>query len=71
MDRLRDKYPDRRRQSFKMSPRRSAGNECAQCGEPIDMPEWSEWLNPACARHLWRCMACDYTFETTVHFAAA
>ncbi|MEI8275249.1 MAG: hypothetical protein WCG00_04555 [Hyphomicrobiales bacterium] len=27
-------------------------NECAQCGESIFMPEWSEWLNPACARHL-------------------
>jgi len=46
-------------------------NECAQCGEPIFMPEWSEWLNPACARHLWRCDACGYSFETTVRFAAA
>jgi ribosomal protein S27AE len=46
-------------------------NECAQCGEPIFMPEWSEWLNPACARHLWQCEACGYSFETTVKFAAA
>ncbi len=46
-------------------------NECAQCGEVIFMPEWSEWLRPACARHLWRCEACGYSFETTVRFAAA
>ncbi len=46
-------------------------NECAQCGEAIFMPEWSEWLNPACARHLWQCEACGYSFETTVRFAAA
>ena len=46
-------------------------NECAQCGEPIFMPEWSEWLNPGCARHLWQCDACGYAFETTVRFAAA
>ncbi|MCX7298480.1 MAG: hypothetical protein NTU64_16825 [Hyphomicrobiales bacterium] len=46
-------------------------NECAQCGESIFMPEWSEWLNPACARHLWQCEACGYSFETTVRFAAA
>ena len=46
-------------------------NECAQCGAAILMPEWSEWLNPACARHLWQCQACGYSFETTVRFAAA
>ena len=56
-------------------PARLAGqrtqNECAQCGEPIFMPEWSEWLNAACARHVWQCDACGYSFETTVQFAAA
>ncbi len=52
-------------------PRTRPANECAQCGEPIFMPEWSEWLNPACARHLWQCEACGYSFETTVRFAAA
>ena len=50
---------------------RNSANQCAQCGEAIHMPEWSEWLNAACARHLWRCEACGYSFETTVHFAAA
>jgi rubrerythrin len=35
------------------------------------MPEYSEWLDAGYARHLWQCDACGYTFETTVHFAAA
>jgi hypothetical protein len=52
-------------------PRPRATLECRQCGEPIYMPEWSEWLDAGRARHLWRCEACDYAFETTVQFAAA
>ncbi|MFN3659198.1 MAG: hypothetical protein ACK4UO_18280 [Pseudolabrys sp.] len=43
--------------------------ECAQCGERIYMPEWSECLDGGRVRHLWRCEACDYAFETTVRFA--
>jgi hypothetical protein len=45
--------------------------ECAQCGERIYMPEWSECLDRSRVRHLWHCEACDYAFETTVHFATA
>lgn len=45
--------------------------ECRQCGEPIFIPEWSEWLDAGRARHLWQCEACGYAFETTVQFAAA
>jgi hypothetical protein len=45
--------------------------ECAQCGEPLYLPEWSEYLAGGGVRHLWRCEACDYVFETTVRFAAA
>jgi transcription elongation factor Elf1 len=45
--------------------------ECAQCGESIDMPEWSENLDGSRVRHLWSCEICGYSFETTVHFAAA
>jgi hypothetical protein len=45
--------------------------ECAQCGEPLFMPEWSEYLDEHRARHLWCCDACGYKFETTVRFAAA
>jgi DNA-directed RNA polymerase subunit RPC12/RpoP len=44
--------------------------ECAQCGERIFMPEWSEWVDSSQIRHLWRCEACDYCFETTVRYAA-
>lgn len=45
--------------------------ECAQCGEPIYVAEWSEYLDENRARHSWRCEQCDYRFETTVRFAAA
>lgn len=45
--------------------------ECAQCGERLYVPEWSEYLDGGRVRHLWRCEACDYAFETTVYFAAA
>ena len=42
---------------------------CAQCGESLSMPEWSEWLDSARVRHLWTCSACGYAFETTVRYA--
>jgi hypothetical protein len=45
--------------------------ECAQCGDRIYIPEWSEWLDACRVRHLWQCEACGYAFETTVRFAAA
>jgi primosomal protein N' len=45
--------------------------ECAQCGEPIYVPEWSEYLESHRARHLWQCEDCGHSFETTVRFAAA
>jgi hypothetical protein len=45
--------------------------ECAQCGEQLFMPEWSEYLDEYRARHLWCCEKCGYAFETTVRFAAA
>jgi hypothetical protein len=43
-------------------------NACAQCGEPIFIPEWSEYLSPRRVRHLWECEACGYRFETLVFF---
>ncbi|MBI1202811.1 MAG: hypothetical protein GC182_09900 [Rhodopseudomonas sp.] len=46
-------------------------NCCAQCHEPLILPEWTEWLDVGRARHLWQCEVCGYAFETTVHFAAA
>ena len=53
------------------SSRYRPANICAQCGEALYLPEYSEWLDAGYARHLWQCDACGYTFETTVHFAAA
>jgi C4-type Zn-finger protein len=47
-------------------PRR---NPCAQCGEPIALPEWVE---PGMSRvaYLWYCRACDYRFEAVAFFDA-
>ena len=44
--------------------------ECAQCGEPLYMPEWSECMDRERVRHLWACDACGYAFETIVRFRA-
>lgn len=55
---------------YTMSRSRSAVS-CAQCGDPLIMPEWSEWVDAGYARHLWHCDTCDYSFETRVVFAAA
>jgi DNA-directed RNA polymerase subunit RPC12/RpoP len=43
-------------------------NRCAQCGETIFLPEWSEYLERHRVRHLWECDACGYKFETLVSF---
>jgi hypothetical protein len=43
-------------------------NLCAQCGEAIFLPEWSEYLDRHRVRHLWECEACGYKFETMVSF---
>jgi hypothetical protein len=42
-------------------------NPCAQCGEPIAMPDWVE---PGASRvaYLWYCRACDYRFEAVAYF---
>ena len=45
--------------------------ECAQCGERIYIPEWTEYRDGGGGvRHLWACEACGYAFETIVRFAA-
>jgi hypothetical protein len=43
--------------------------KCAQCGERLFLPEWSEYVDERCVRHLWQCEPCGYSFETTVCFA--
>jgi transcription elongation factor Elf1 len=45
--------------------------ECAQCGERIYIPEWSECLDGSRVRHLWQCDTCGTSFETTVRIVAA
>jgi uncharacterized protein with PIN domain len=44
-------------------------DECAQCGEQLLMPEWSERVTQRSVRHLWKCEGCGYAFETTVSYA--
>jgi hypothetical protein len=44
---------------------------CAQCGEAIVAPLWSEHVNDRCVRHLWRCDVCNYQFESEVYLRAA
>jgi hypothetical protein len=43
---------------------------CAQCGDRLLAPEWSEYLDRSRVRHLWACEACGYEFETLVRFPA-
>ena len=41
---------------------------CAQCGDTLLAPEWSEYLDDRHIRHLWSCDSCGYEFETTVRY---
>ena len=43
---------------------------CAQCGEAIVAPTWSEHVDDRCVRHVWECEACGYEFETAVYLRA-
>ena len=43
---------------------------CAQCGQTLFAPEWSESLDENRIRHLWSCEGCSYEFETEVFYAA-
>jgi hypothetical protein len=43
---------------------------CAQCGDPLFAPEWSEYIDDRRIRHLWSCDRCDYRFETLVCYPA-
>ncbi|HEY1474103.1 MAG TPA: hypothetical protein VGF53_08470 [Pseudolabrys sp.] len=62
---------DLRSRSAAKSTRSRPQIACAQCGEDLFMPEWSELVDELRVRHLWQCDTCGYAFETTVHFAAA
>jgi hypothetical protein len=41
---------------------------CAQCGEALFAPEWSEYFDDRRIRHFWSCDSCDYQFETMVSY---
>jgi hypothetical protein len=41
---------------------------CAQCGDNLFAPEWSEYLDARHIRHLWSCDTCGYRFETLVRY---
>jgi len=43
---------------------------CAQCGDALVAPEWSEHVSERCVRHLWSCEACGYEFETSIYVRA-
>lgn len=43
---------------------------CAQCGDALLAPEWSEYLDEHRIRHLWSCEACGYEFESEVLYPA-
>jgi ribosomal protein L37AE/L43A len=45
-------------------------NPCAQCGEPLIAPAWSEQLSERRVRYAWECSTCDYEFETVVYLNA-
>jgi ribosomal protein L37AE/L43A len=40
---------------------------CAQCGQALIAPTWSEHVSERCVRHVWSCEACGYEFETAVY----
>ena len=45
-------------------------NPCAQCGQPIALPEWVEERRGRTA-YLWHCYACDYRFQAVAIFDTA
>jgi len=53
-----------------METDRSQLRPCAQCGDALVAPEWSEHVNERCVRHLWSCDACGYEFETAIYLRA-
>ena len=41
------------------------GMTCAQCGDLLIAPEWSEHVNERHVLNLWSCTKCGCEFETT------
>ncbi|HLL28840.1 MAG TPA: hypothetical protein VKT73_14480 [Xanthobacteraceae bacterium] len=53
----------------KLQPDNDHHNACAQCGETLFAPTWSERAGERRVRYLWSCTACGYQFETTVYLS--
>jgi len=47
----------------------SYGTPCAQCGDILIAPIWSEHVDHRCVRHVWSCEACGYVFQATVYLS--
>ncbi len=47
------------------------GMNCAQCGDLLIAPEWSEYEDERHVLHLWSCTNCGCQFETTAFLPAA
>jgi len=41
---------------------------CAQCGDLLFAPKWSEYVDEHRVRHLWSCESCGYEFESEVFY---
>ncbi len=59
-----------RQEDWTKTKTREYFNRCAQCGDALLAPVWSEFVKERCIRHLWNCDTCGYSFETTVYFPA-
>lgn len=46
--------------------RNSKYETCANCGEPLIAPEWSEYVSEQLVLNLWSCTKCGSEFETKV-----
>jgi hypothetical protein len=44
---------------------------CAQCGDALIAPQWSEHVSARCVRHVWSCESCGYQFESLVYLHAS
>jgi ribosomal protein L37AE/L43A len=51
--------------------RSNYGIACAQCGDGLIAPEWSECVGERHVRHLWQCANCGCQFETSAYIRDA
>jgi len=51
---------------MQFGPNDAPAIKCAQCGERLFVPEWSEYVDEYRVRHIWKCEPCHYSFEATI-----